>query len=83
MSKWLNGNIAGKSAIQRELFPTEEEAIDGLTAALSRHKLKGHSVAEVWHGPKPTCEVRLDGDLLAVYWLSDEEGSPQPRGEQQ
>ncbi len=80
MSKWLNGRIQGRANIERDLYATEEAAIDGLSKAVEAHRNRGRKERDAWRGPKYVCEI-LDqnGAVIAVYWLSDEENSPEPQ----
>jgi hypothetical protein len=79
VSKWLNGRIQGRPNIERTLYSTEDAAIDGLSKAVKAHCERGRRERDAWRGPKYVCEVvDQDGHVVAVYWLSDEDNTPEP-----
>jgi hypothetical protein len=78
MSKWLNGRLKDKSAVQHTLFATEDLAISALSKAVEAHKRKGHTVSEKWDGPKLRYEVVDHDGFVATYWLSDVSDSEHP-----
>jgi hypothetical protein len=78
MSKWLNGRIQGREGIQRDLYPTEEKAIDGLSRAVKAHRERGRRERDAWRNGKYVCEIVENGQVVAVYWLSDDADTSEP-----
>lgn len=78
MSKWLNGRIQGRQGIHRDLCPTEDAAIDGLSKAVKGHRERGGKDRDAWRNGKYVCEIVENGQVVAVYWLSDEANTQEP-----
>lgn len=78
MSAWLNMRLRDDPKRSRELFPTEERAIEALTNALARHKARGHEVHESKDILSSRVEVTDQYGFVAEYWVSDKADSSAP-----